>query len=181
MSVFNSRHSREGGKPARSQRKAGHWIPAFAGMTGWAVLAVALAGCAGVAVAQSGAAPSSDATIAAAPAPGPGTQRGGPAMPQPITMAHRPAATGGEALYIEYCMMCHGPNGMGTGLLQRAGRPEPLLEMRRGMPAAFFVVAARNGIGNMPAIPRGEVSDADLQAIADYLAAGPHPQAGGGQ
>jgi mono/diheme cytochrome c family protein len=93
-------------------------------------------------------------------------------------MARRPNATGGEALYVEYCIMCHGPNGMGTGLLQRAGRPQPLLEMRAGLPAAFYVAAARNGIGNMPAIPRGEVSDENLQAIADYLAAGPHPEAG---
>lgn len=135
--------------------------------------AALLAGCAGVAVAQSGAAPPPDAAVAAAAAPAPR-----PGMPQPITMAQRPNATGGEALYVEYCMMCHGPNGMGTGLLQRAGRPEPLLERRGGLPAAFFVAAARNGIGNMPAIPRGEVSDAQLQAIADYLAAGPH---GGGQ
>ena len=133
--------------------------------------AALLAGCAGVAVAQSGAAPAPEAA-AAAPAPRPA----GP--PQPITMAQRPNATGGEALYVEYCIMCHGPNGMGTGLLQRAGRPQPLLEMRAGLPAAFYVAAARNGIGNMPAIPRGEVSDENLQAIADYLAAGPHPEAG---
>ncbi len=141
-----------------------------------AAAAMVLAGCAGVAAAQSGSAPSNTSgppDAAAAPR--------APGMPQPITMARRPNATGGEALYVQYCIMCHGPGGMGTGLLERAGRPEPLLEMRRGMPAAFFVAAARNGIGNMPAIPRGEVSDADLQAIADYLAAGPHPQAGGGQ
>ncbi len=130
-----------------------------------ALAGLALAACAGVAVAQSGAAPPAEA--AGAPAPRPG-------MPQPITMAQRPNATGGEALYVEMCIMCHGPNGMGTGLLQRAGRPEPLLERRAGLPAAFYVAAARNGIGNMPAIPRAEVSDEQLQAIADYLAAGPH-------
>jgi mono/diheme cytochrome c family protein len=95
-------------------------------------------------------------------------------MPQPITMARRPNAAGGEALYVEYCVMCHGPNGMGTGLLQRAGRPQPLLEARGGLPAQFIITAARNGIGNMPAIPRAEVSDEQMQAIADYLAAGPH-------
>lgn len=134
--------------------------------------AALLAGCAGVAVAQSGSAPPPEAAASAAPAPRPA----GP--PQPITMARRPNATGGEALYVEMCIMCHGPNGMGTGLLQRAGRPQPLLEIRQGLPAAFYVAAARNGIGNMPAIPRGEVSDEQLQAIADYLAAGPHPEAG---
>jgi mono/diheme cytochrome c family protein len=145
---------------------------AFAGLA-----AVVLAGCAGVAVAQNAdnaapvPAPAAPAAPAAAPAAPPG-------LPRPVTMAQRPDATGGEALYVEYCMMCHGPGGMGTGLLQRAGRPESLLEMRSGLPAAFYIAAARNGIGNMPAIPRGEVSDEQLQAIADYLAAGPHPGAG---
>lgn len=124
-----------------------------------------LAGCAGLAVAQN-AAPTTPAPTAA-PVRAPG-------MPQPITMARRPNATGGEALYVEYCVMCHGPNGMGTGLLQRAGRPQPLLEARGGLPAQFIITAARNGIGNMPAIPRAEVSDEQMQAIADYLAAGPH-------
>ena len=137
--------------------------------------ALVLAGCAGVAVAQN-AAPAPAASPAATPSSAPAGPP--PGMPQPVTMAQRPNATGGEALYIEYCMMCHGPNGMGTALLQRAGRPQPLLEMRAGLPAAFYVTAARNGIGNMPAIPRAEVSDEQLQAIADYLAAGPH---GGGQ
>ena len=126
--------------------------------------AALLAGCAGVAVAQSGSAPGPEA------APGPA----GP--PQPVTMARRPNATGGEALFVEMCIMCHGANGMGTSLLGRVGRGQPL-ELRPGLPAAFYVSAARNGIGNMPAIPRGEVSDEQLQAIAEYLAAGPHPEA----
>ena len=121
--------------------------------------AVALAGCAGVAVAQN--------AEAEAPAPPPG-------MPQPETLAQRPDATGGEALYVVKCAMCHGAVGMGTGLLARRGRDPAMLELRSDLAAGFVVIAARSGIGNMPAIPRGEVSDADLQAIADYLAAGPH-------
>ena len=125
--------------------------------------ALALAGCAGMAAAQDEA-----PAAAAAPAARP------PGMPQPITLARRPGASGGEALYIQHCAMCHAPNGMGTGLLARRERPEPLLERRGDLVAAFVVLAARNGIGNMPAVPRGEVSDADMQAIADYLAAGPH-------
>lgn len=135
--------------------------------------AVALAGCAGMAVAQGAAgvddlANAEAAAAEAPPAPPPG-------MPQPITMAQRAGATGGEAKYVEYCIMCHGPVGMGTGLIARRGTPMPAqLELRENLPAAFVVAAARNGIGNMPAIPRGEVSDEDLQAIADYLAAGPH-------
>ncbi len=105
-----------------------------------------------------------------APAGGP------PPMPEPLTMALRPDATGGEKLYIEKCAMCHGPNGMGTGLLGR--RLEvALLELRADLTVDYVVTAARMGIGNMPPIPRGEVSDEQMQQIADYLAAGPHEAA----
>lgn len=99
-------------------------------------------------------------------------------MPKPTTLVDRPNATGGEKLYVEHCAMCHGPNGMGTGLLGRRVQPA-LLEQRNNLAAAYVIMAARRGIGNMPAIPRGEVSDADLKQIADYLAAGPHPPAAG--
>jgi mono/diheme cytochrome c family protein len=86
-------------------------------------------------------------------------------------MAQRPDATGGEALYVKHCIMCHGPNGMGTGLLARRMKVA-LLEKRDNLPAAYVVQAARRGIGNMPAIPRGEVSDEEMQLIAEYLAGG---------
>lgn len=98
-----------------------------------------------------------------------------PPAPRPETRSSRPNATGGEALYVQHCAMCHGANGMGTGLLARRIQPA-LLEARDNLPAQYVIVAARQGIGNMPAIPRGEVSDDDLRAIADYLAAGPHPR-----
>ena len=99
--------------------------------------------------------------------------QGPPPAPKPETKSSRPDATGGEALYVEHCAMCHGPNGMGTGLLGRRIQPA-LLEARDNLPAQYVIVAVRQGIGNMPAVPRGELSDADLQAIANYLAAGPH-------
>ena len=104
--------------------------------------------------------------------------QGPPPAPKPETLASRPDATGGEALYVEHCLSCHGPNGMGTGLLARRVQP-PLLEARDNLPAQYVIVAARQGIGNMPAIPRGEVGDDELRQIAEYLAAGPHPAAPG--
>ncbi|WP_338242823.1 c-type cytochrome [Aurantiacibacter hainanensis] len=131
------------------------------------LLASVLLAAGSVAYAQSGAGVSDEAEEAVE------TQAGPPPMPQPVTLAKRPGATGGEALYVEYCAMCHNANGMGTGLLARR-RDDALLEERGDLAAAFVVVAARNGIGNMPPVPRGELSDADLQAIAEYLAAGPH-------
>lgn len=99
-------------------------------------------------------------------------------MPKPTTLVDRPNATGGEKLYVEHCAMCHGPNGMGTGLLARRVQPA-LLEQRDNLAAQYVIMAARRGIGNMPAIPRGEVSDAEMKQIADYLAAGPHTPASG--
>ena len=132
--------------------------------------ALTLVGGAGIALAQVGV--SDEAVDAQVQPSGPG------AMPPPVTLSSRPDATGGEALYIDKCIMCHGVNGMGTGLLART-RDVALLEARDNLPAQFVIVAARQGIGNMPAIPRGEVSDEEMQAIADYLAAGPHLDASG--
>ena len=109
-------------------------------------------------------------------AAGAAVAQGPPPAPKPTTLASRPGATGGEALYVVHCASCHAPNGMGTGLLARRIQP-PLLEARDNLPAAYVIAAARNGIGNMPAIPRGEVSDAELRQIAEYLAAGPHEAA----
>jgi mono/diheme cytochrome c family protein len=100
---------------------------------------------------------------------------GPPPRPLPVTLADRPDATGGEKLFVENCLMCHGDFAMGTGLLARRMDPSVAkLEDRDDLTADYVITAARMGIGNMPAIPRGEVSDEQLQQIADYLAAGPH-------
>lgn len=85
---------------------------------------------------------------------------------------HEPSAAplDGKALFQEKCVMCHGRVGMGTGLLARRVQP-PMLEQRTDLAADYVVAAARTGIGNMPPIPRGEASDAQLGAIAAYLSA----------
>lgn len=76
-----------------------------------------------------------------------------------------------EALYVEKCGMCHRQMGMGTVILARRMSPAvAMLEARRDLHVDFIVQAARAGIGNMPRISRGEVSDAQLQVIARYLA-----------
>ncbi|MEL1251410.1 c-type cytochrome [Aurantiacibacter gilvus] len=155
--MSNPRHSGLGPE-SPSTRASGNRSRIKSGMT--IVAGLLLAGCAAVATAQQ--------SESAPPA-----QAGPPPAPPPQTLSTRPDASGGEALYVAKCAMCHGPGGMGTGLLARR-MDTPLLEERDNLAAPFVVIAARNGIGNMPAIPRGEVSDEDLQAIAEYLAAGPH-------
>ena len=76
-----------------------------------------------------------------------------------------------EALFVEKCGMCHREMGMGTVILARRMDPaKAMLEKRNDLPVDLVTSAARNGIGNMPRISRGEVSDAQLKAISDYLA-----------
>lgn len=75
----------------------------------------------------------------------------------------------GKALFHDRCAMCHAPGGMGTGLLVRRVQPGEL-EKRTNLNAGYVFQYARRGLGNMPAVTPGEVSDAELHAIADYLA-----------
>lgn len=100
-----------------------------------------------------------------APAAGPPSP---PSPPSPLTLSARPNAKGGERLYVQYCGMCHGKGGMGTDLLARR-TDHPLLEERNDLTVDYVIQAARTGIGNMPPVPRGEVSDADIKQIAAYL------------
>ena len=83
-------------------------------------------------------------------------------------------AADGKALFTEKCGMCHRVMGMGTNLLARryASAEPAMLEERTNLSAAFVQTAARVGLGNMPRISRGEVSDPQLRAIAAYLAKG---------
>jgi mono/diheme cytochrome c family protein len=80
----------------------------------------------------------------------------------------------GKALFTERCGMCHQTNGMGVGILAR--RPgdasKGLLEQREDISAAVVRVVVRTGIGNMPRISRGEISDPELAAVASYLSRG---------
>jgi mono/diheme cytochrome c family protein len=85
----------------------------------------------------------------------------------PVSIAAA-APPDGRALFTEKCLMCHGKGGMGTGLLSRRVQPPELL-LRDNLVAGFVTQAARIGIGNMPAMTRGEVSDAQLDAIAKFL------------
>lgn len=85
----------------------------------------------------------------------------------------RSAKSPAEALFVEKCAMCHRQMGMGTVILARRMDPAvAMLEARRDLQPAFVIQAARNGIGNMPRIQRGEVSDDQLATIARYLAKG---------
>jgi mono/diheme cytochrome c family protein len=83
-------------------------------------------------------------------------------------------ALDGKALFTQRCGMCHQTIGMAVGILSR--RPNDpskgLLEQRADLSSAVIRTVVRTGINNMPRISRAEVSNAELAAIADYLARG---------
>ena len=88
-------------------------------------------------------------------------------------MQDRSSKSPPEALFVEKCGMCHRQMGMGTVILARRMDPKiAMLEARTDLTADLITVAARQGIGNMPRISRGEVSDAQLSEISNYLTKG---------
>jgi mono/diheme cytochrome c family protein len=88
-------------------------------------------------------------------------------------MQDRTSRSADERLYVEKCSMCHRQMGMGTVILARRMDPKVArLEARDDLTAEYITAAARQGIGNMPRIPRGEVSDAQMARIAAYLGKG---------
>lgn len=118
------------------------------------------------------------ALLAAGCAPGQtaGTASAGDTPPEAAsTVAASTVAAGdGKALFVERCGMCHQGIGMAVGMLAR--RPgdtsKGFLEERTDLSAAFVQTVVRTGILNMPRMPRAEVSDAELAAIANYLSRG---------
>lgn len=87
--------------------------------------------------------------------------------PQPALAA---TAVVGQDLFRARCGMCHLQGGTGTFMLgRRLGAANALLAERTNLDAAYVKQIVRTGIVSMPRITRAEVSDAELQAIADYL------------
>lgn len=77
----------------------------------------------------------------------------------------------GKALFEEKCAMCHRAMGMGTWQLERrVAKDVAWLENREDLNVPFVKHVVRNGLGIMFSISRAEVSDPQLDAIADYLA-----------
>lgn len=88
-------------------------------------------------------------------------------------MQDRSSKSPDEALFVEKCSMCHRQMGMGTVILARRMPPEKaMLEKRDDLSADLIKAAVRQGIGNMPRIGKGEVSDEQLGRIAEFLSKG---------
>lgn len=80
----------------------------------------------------------------------------------------------GQQIFRRYCWECHGdgPDRPGTDALQAKykGAISARLDRRSDLSASVIVYVVRHGISVMPSMRKTEISDAELQAIAAYLA-----------
>ena len=80
----------------------------------------------------------------------------------------------GEAVYNKWCAPCHDPgvNHPGTLALSAkyAGVKSPVIKEWTDLLPAVTRTFVRNGVSIMPFFRKTEISDADLDALADYLA-----------
>ncbi|MEO6378201.1 MAG: cytochrome c [Caulobacteraceae bacterium] len=89
------------------------------------------------------------------------------------------SATHGAAVYARWCAPCHGAKRIGTRwalpatasleVKYKGAKPAPL-EQRTDLPAPLLKAFVRGGSQSMPAFRKTEVSDADIEAVAAYLA-----------
>ncbi len=84
--------------------------------------------------------------------------------------------TGGsesERLFAAKCGICHARGKMypGYGALQTRGLSQPALAARTDLDKDYVKQVARNGMGSMPAFTPMQISDAELESIATWLAA----------
>ncbi|OJU17881.1 MULTISPECIES: cytochrome c [unclassified Sphingomonas] len=113
--------------------------------------------------------------------------QGGPHDAGPPTYQMRAPESGGDrfaasqdaaAIFSHRCGYCHLPAGMGTNLLTKqqvlAGNPPAmgLLTNRNDLAVDYVIAVARNGKGAMPPQTRVDITDAELKAVAAYLAKG---------
>ncbi|MEO0032751.1 MAG: hypothetical protein RIS94_2509 [Pseudomonadota bacterium] len=85
-------------------------------------------------------------------------------------MQDRAANGPAQALFVEKCAMCHRQMGMGTVILsRRMPATQAMLEQRTDLTGDYVRTVVRTGMGNMPRISRGEVSDRQLDTIVGYL------------
>jgi mono/diheme cytochrome c family protein len=80
----------------------------------------------------------------------------------------------GRPVFVKWCAPCHsrGPNNPGTAALAAVYKnTKPgALEDRTDLTVDFIKKSVRNGVYVMPFFRKTEISDAELEALAAYLA-----------
>jgi mono/diheme cytochrome c family protein len=96
-------------------------------------------------------------------------------------LAQKPADVAhGKEVFEHYCKPCHGAGHGDDGApllpgthaltLKYRGQKPGLLEERTDLPPELIKAFVRNGVASMPPFRKTEVTDADLDAVAAYLA-----------
>ena len=78
----------------------------------------------------------------------------------------------GQEVFARHCVHCHGPGNEAVGTLQLArtrGKDKALLTERKDLPAEYIRIVVRNGLKAMPAFVPSDLTDAQLQALTEYL------------
>jgi mono/diheme cytochrome c family protein len=76
-----------------------------------------------------------------------------------------------EEFYNARCAYCHDANGWGTRkLAERLPKGEAELRKRHDLPPAYVEYVVRHGVGSMPQFTPTELTDAELAALARWLA-----------
>jgi mono/diheme cytochrome c family protein len=120
--------------------------------------------------------------VAAVPSRADAPPAGGPPPPPPYQMrAQLPpgdrliGGKDGAAVFSNRCGACHLAGGMGTNMLMKlrlqAGQPpaSALLANRTDLTRTYVKTVVRHGYLAMPRLTRVEVTDAELDEIANYL------------
>jgi mono/diheme cytochrome c family protein len=90
------------------------------------------------------------------------------------TLADETAAVSGKQIFELWCTACHGagPDKPGTGALEfkYKGAVPAELEQRVDLSADLVKYFVRHGVSVMPPFRKTEITDAELDALARYLA-----------
>lgn len=90
-----------------------------------------------------------------------------------LTAQAQPVQTG-KQVFDRWCGACHAPGSRtpGTSALQAkyGGQQPAALEQRKDLTPDVVKLFVRQGVSIMPPFRKTEISDAELNALADYLA-----------
>ena len=78
----------------------------------------------------------------------------------------------GEKVYQQWCIHCHGEDNSGPGTLRLTwdkGKEKSLLTERDDLESEYIRVVVRRGLDEMPSFRITEISEAELNALEDFL------------
>lgn len=78
----------------------------------------------------------------------------------------------GERVFQQWCIHCHGEDNSGPGTLRLAwdrGEDKSLLTERDDLNCEYVRVVVRRGLDEMPSFRITEISEAELNALVDFL------------